>query len=237
MRTRAFAALATALFAASAAAASAGCGSETLPETPPAVSPSDRDAASAPDTSTAPDAAAPPDAATPRDASASDVAPPDAADAAPADAAPADAAPDAPAVDAAPPDAGAVVASVKITTLFMNCMPVVPKDPISVTGSVEVTNSTPGTIGPVAGSRGEIRSAAGALLTTFDLTTALSIGPLTAGQTASANFTKRPTSAVPAAQCATLTCNSDVTVSVPLTGTGLPPTTARSAPVRVSCAF
>lgn len=232
MRTRAFAALATALFAASAAAASAGCGSETLPETPPAVSPSDRDAASAPDTSTAPDAAAPPDAATPRDASAPDVAPPDAADAAPADAAP-----DAPAVDAAPPDAGAVVASVKITTLFMNCMPVVPKDPISVTGSVEVTNSTPGTIGPVAGSRGEIRSAAGALLTTFDLTTALSIGPLTAGQTASANFTKRPTSAVPAAQCATLTCNSDVTVSVPLTGTGLPPTTARSAPVRVSCAF
>lgn len=232
MRTRALAALAVALLATSSASVAVGCGSETLPETPPTVSPTD--AASAPDTSTGSDAAAPVDAATPRDASAPDVAAPDAA----ADAAaPADAAPDAPAMDAAPPDAGAVVASVKITNLFMNCMPVVPKDPISVTGSVDVTNSTPGTIGPVAGSRGEIRSAAGALLTTFDLTAALSIGPLTAGQTASANFTKRPTSAVPAAQCATLTCNSDVTVSVPLTGPGLPATTARSGPVRVTCAF
>lgn len=230
MRTRALAALAAALLATSAATVSTGCGSETLPEAPPTVGPSD--AAGAPDTSTGTDAATPVDAAPPRDASAPDVAPPDAT----ADA-PVDAAPDAPAVDAAPPDAGAVVASVKITNLFMNCMPVVAKDPIAVAGSVDVTNSTPGTIGPVAGSRGEIRSAAGALLTTFDLTTALSIGPLTAGQTASANFTKRPTSAVPAAQCATLTCNSDVTVSVALTGPGLPPTTARSGPVRVNCAF
>ena len=214
MRTRALAALAATLLATVTATVSVGCGSEPIPETTaPTVGPSD--AASAPDTATG-DAAPPPDAATPRDSSAPDAAPP---------------------VDAAPPDAGAVTASVKITNLFMNCMPIVPKDPISLSGSIDVTNSTPGTVGPIAGSRGEIRSAAGALLTTFDFTAAVSIGPLTAGQTGTGAFVKRPTSAVPAAQCATLPCNSDVTVSVALTGAGLPATTARSTPVRVNCAF
>ncbi len=226
-----YAGLGAALLALSAAA----CGSEELPVGAAGASPTPDPTVT---TRPTPDAAVPPapDAAVPP---APDAAVPP-VDASVADTAPSvDAAPDAPViVDAAPVDAGAVGSTLRISTLSENCMPIVAKDPIRLVGTVDVANNTPATVGPITATTGEIRDLAGNLRTSFDLLAPLSTGTILSGQSVSRAIEKRPASAVPALQCATLACNTEVVVSLRLSGPGVAAgTVVKSAPVRVSCTF
>ena len=218
-----------------AAAAVTACGSEELPDTTPTPTPTTTTTTPPPDAAPPLDAAQPPlDAARlPVDAGVEAAVP---VDAAPIDAGPVDATVDA-TVDAGPVDAGSVTTSLKITTLAENCMPIVAKDPIRLVGSIDVVNTTPASVGPITATGGEIRDMAGNLRTRFDLLVPISVGPVPSGQTRSATYEKRPGTAVPALQCATLACNTDVVVSLTLSGAGTAGVTAKSGPVRVTCSF
>ncbi len=145
---------------------------------------------------------------------------------------------DASGTDGAVVDAGAITAAVKVTLLYQNCMPVVSPDPILLQGSLEIVNAGGGSVGPVTATQGEIRDTANNLLTTFQLASPLSVGPVLSGQTGSGSFTKRAGSASPANRCQTLMCSSDVVILLPISGAGLPGgEIARSDKVRVMCVY
>lgn len=157
--------------------------------------------------------------------------------------------------EAAPPDAGgdgadagatgdasADAASstldveVNVDTLFQNCMPIVPSDPVTVQGSVKVTNNGTSPVGPLTFANGRFLDGKLASLASFAVDTTTQV--LAPGAKATVLFEKTASSLTPANGCQTLACNSEVTVELSFAGPGVPAGAhARSKPETVSCAF
>ena len=174
---------------------------------------------------------------------------------APTDVPPADAASDTPADNTsadvtadAPTDAGAdasdaavvsFVAMTTLTTINQNCMPVVARDPLTIMGSVAVTNTGTAPIGPITINRGLIVALLGGQpLAGFNITpvTIDAIAPRATGTT---TFTKAADSLgndAGTTGCEIVPCGSPIRVSVELSGANIPAgSRAASEPGTLPC--
>jgi hypothetical protein len=95
------------------------------------------------------------------------------------------------AVDTNLPEVGAgVTGTLEITSLTGNCMPMVPKDPLSVNAKLTITNGGTASVGPFTVTAGAlIDAASGKTIETFAFT-ATPLGPVSAGSSASATLAK-----------------------------------------------
>jgi hypothetical protein len=149
------------------------------------------------------------------------------------------------AIDATPDSADAndgggtvsLTAMVTVGSIGQNCMPIVAPDPLSVSGSVDVSNTGTATIGPITSTSGAILSESGMEIATFAIDP-ISIAAIGPGATGSATFTKTSGTLMPANGCETVPCNATVRVAIDLSGPNIPSgARAISAISRVECAL
>lgn len=159
-----------------------------------------------------------------------------------------DAAADAPSLDAADAtavDAPAVsfTAMTAITTISQNCMPAVPPDPLTLSGSVTINNTGTVPIGPIPLATGQlIRLLGGETLATFALTP-VTIPMIAPGRSETVTFTKSAGTLAGvgdagARGCDIVMCNTPIRVVIPLAGGGVPMgSRAASEPATLPCVF
>lgn len=166
------------------------------------------------------------------------------------DAATTDAAADVPSVDVAPfdvaredvaTDAGVVAfsAMTTVTAINQNCMPAVPRDPLTLSGTVALTNSGSVPIGPITLSTGlVVRLLGGDTLATFGVTP-VTLAAVTPRQTGSVTFVKTSDSLANDAGtqgCQIVPCGTPVRIVMPLAGTNVPDgARAASEPMTIPC--
>ncbi len=133
----------------------------------------------------------------------------------------------------------AISALVHVTALTQNCMPAVAPDPLSISGSIDVTNIGTVPLGPISASNGTVLSeTTGAELARFTLTTAGDIAVVGAGASGTTNFTKDSDSLDPANGCTPVPCGTFVRVAIPITGPNVPSGTRAFSPITmVQCVF
>lgn len=166
---------------------------------------------------------------------------------------PGDSAADSAVVDSASPDttsdvstdvgdAGDAASSVELkleVAVGANCMPIVPADPLSVTGTLTVKNLTTGTIGPVTASFGTLAVPGGASFATYTIAS-IDLGTIGPGATKTGTFTKNPAtmSIDPVATPICKRCADKVEVETTVYGAGSSVgRVIRSVPVPISCAL
>ena len=126
-----------------------------------------------------------------------------------------------------------------VTAINQNCMPTVAADPLSLGGSLMVTNTGPIPIGPITLSSGLITLLLGGdTLATFAVTP-VTLPVVPPGQSGTIAFTKTAGSLAGDAGlsgCATVPCGTPVRIMLRLAGTNLPDG-ARSAsePMTIPC--
>jgi hypothetical protein len=123
-----------------------------------------------------------------------------------------------------------------VDELYQDCLPVVPPDPVSFTGSLLVQNvgSTP--VGPLTFSRGHFLDGSLIVLAAFEVdTTVAVVGP---GASATAVVEKRRDSMVPGQGCELLACDSGLVVELPYAGPGVPSGAyVRSSRTDLACGY
>lgn len=127
------------------------------------------------------------------------------------------------------------ISMVHVTMLSQNCMPIIASDPMTLTGSVDVTNSGGVAIGPITASDGIIVHEDGTELGRFTIAP-ISISAIAPGANGTAMLTKNGMSLTPANGCSTVPCSAPVRVEIPISGPNIPPNTrAISAITIVTC--
>ncbi len=176
-----------------------------------------------------------------------------AADVPPADVAADTATDNAPVTDTAVTDASAdvatdaaadapVVAFSAMTTILsinQNCMPAVPRDPLSISGSIALTNTGTVPIGPITLNAGlVVRLLGGDTIATFGVTP-VTLAAVAPRQTGTVTFTKAADSLANdagTAGCEIVPCGTPVRISLPLVGTNVPEgARAASEPMTIPC--
>lgn len=150
-------------------------------------------------------------------------------------------APTTPADDAsAPADVtGLFTAMTAVTTLGQNCMPVVAADPLSLRGSITLTNTGTVPIGPITLTAGLVtRVLGGDTMATFAVTpvTLAVVAPGQSGTVAFAKTAGSLTGDAGVAGCEIVPCDSPVRIALRLTGPHLPEgARAFSEPMTMPC--
>jgi len=126
-----------------------------------------------------------------------------------------------------------------VTTLGQNCMPVVASDPLSLRGSITLTNTGTVPIGPITLSAGlVIRVLGGETMATFAVTP-VTLAAVAPGQSGTVDFTKTAGSLAGDAGvsgCEIVPCDSPVRIALRLTGPHLPDgARAFSEPMPMPC--
>lgn len=111
-----------------------------------------------------------------------------------------------PGADAAPGD---IVATLTLTTLVQNCMPVVAPDPTRVEATLRLTNQGSTPVGPVTVSGGRILVAASQVLRASFTATGTSGAAIAPGQTVEIAVVKDASSLEPKTGCSVLACNQE----------------------------
>ncbi|MFO0648813.1 MAG: hypothetical protein U0326_21410 [Polyangiales bacterium] len=139
------------------------------------------------------------------------------------------------------PDAPVVTfsAMTTITAINQNCMPAVPRDPLSIMGSIALTNTGTVPIGPITLTTGlVVRLLGGDTLATFGVTPA-TLAAVAPRQTGTVTFTKAADTLgndAGTAGCEIVPCGTPVRISIPLSGTNVPDgTRAASEPMTIPC--
>lgn len=131
------------------------------------------------------------------------------------------------------------VAMTTLTTLNQNCMPAVPRDPLTVMGTVSITNTGTVPLGPITIDRGlVVQLLGGATLATFGVTP-VTIAAIAPRATGTATFTKATDTLAGdagVAGCQIVPCGSPIRVALELRGTNLPDSArAASEPGTLPC--
>ncbi|MBK6535861.1 MAG: hypothetical protein IPF99_41920 [Deltaproteobacteria bacterium] len=116
-------------------------------------------------------------------------------------------------------------AMTSVSTLGQNCMPVVAADPLSLRGSITLTNTGTVPIGPVTLSAGlVIRVLGGETMATFAVTpvTLAAVAPGQSGTVAFAKTAGSLTGDAGVAGCEIVPCDSPIRIALRLTGPHLP---------------
>lgn len=126
-----------------------------------------------------------------------------------------------------------------ITAINQNCMPAVPRDPLSIMGSIALTNTGTEPIGPITLTTGlVVRLLGGDTLATFGVTPA-TLAAVAPRQTGTVTFTKAADTLANDAGttgCEIVPCGTPVRISIPLSGTNVPDgTRAASEPMTIPC--
>lgn len=141
--------------------------------------------------------------------------------------------------DAAADASASFVSMTTLTTLTQNCMPAVPADPMSIRGTIAVTNTGTIPIGPITITQGLItRLLGGDVMANFAVTP-VTIPAIEPGRSATAMFEKTNGSLANDAGtmgCNIVPCDSPIRVQLILTGTNIPEgTRAASEPGTLPC--
>lgn len=142
--------------------------------------------------------------------------------------------------DAAVMDAPAsFLAMTTLTMLNQNCMPSIPRDPLTITGMVSITNTGATPIGPLTIDSGLVmRLLGGDTLATFRVGT-VTIPEIPPGGNGSAMFAKTADSLMNdagASGCDIVMCDTPARIVLDLSGPNIPPgSRASSEPLSVPC--
>jgi hypothetical protein len=139
-----------------------------------------------------------------------------------------------------PPDfatPGPLVYTITIDTLFDDCLPPTPADPLHISGTLQLTNSDKtATFGPIAIVSGRLTDGGAQSFGSFAIQP-ITIPALVPGASDTETFTKTAGSFV-GASCTQAVCAGAVVVELELSGPGLPTGTAfPSQPMPMTCAF
>jgi hypothetical protein len=134
----------------------------------------------------------------------------------------------------------AFTAMTAVSTIGQNCMPVVAADPLSLSGSITLTNTGTVPIGPITLSTGFVtRLLGGDTLATFAVTP-VTLAAVPPGQSATVAFTKTAgslTGDAGVSGCEIVPCDSPVRIVLRLTGPHLPDgARSSSEPMTMPCA-
>jgi hypothetical protein len=124
-----------------------------------------------------------------------------------------------------------------IETLYANCMPAVPPDPVKLEGHVEALNNGSSAVGPLSFTAGTLTANDGAELATFSVEPVLShvIKP---GEGLSEQIVKVPGSLELASGSACGLCGETVRVGLSYSGAGIPGGARVTSPrLTLSCAY
>ena len=140
-------------------------------------------------------------------------------------------------LNTAPSDGPAdLVVTVEMPMLLQDCMPIIPPDPLRLSALLRVDNRGPAPAGPVTAMAGRLLTLGGQPIATFSVK-AIQLGPVAAGQSATAPVDKNADSLNPAMMCGTVACGMDVIVALTYSIAGGPPREARSSSTAVMCVF
>jgi hypothetical protein len=122
-----------------------------------------------------------------------------------------------------------------VEQLGADCMPMVPADPITLTGHAEILNNGSISVGPIQFTAGRILRLTGEELATFSVAPIQDV-VIKPGEGMSPKITKVANSLKPAFDCGT--CGTSVRVELAYAGAGLPAgAKVVSSDVKISCAY